>query len=144
MDDNIDFTQTLNARQNRRTYLITYSKADLEKVPTCQRFAEIMLQQFELGTSKKVIEYWAVSQEDHADGAKHYHMSVKFSDTRRWNAIKGSTQRRHGIVLHFSSQALGYVAAYRYVAKNKQDNEVLRSPNHPDLSLLGSLRTKKH
>ena len=138
-----DFTQTLNVRENRRCYLITYSQADLEKVPTCQRFAEIMLQQFQLGTSNKVIEYWAVSQEDHSDGGKHYHMSVKFSGTRRWNPIKDSIRRQHGIVLNFSSQTLGYVAAYRYVAKSKQDNEVLRSPNHPDLSVIGSPRTKK-
>ena len=38
----------LRLRELRRVYLITYSHADTRKVPSRQRFSEIVLQVFEL------------------------------------------------------------------------------------------------
>ena len=46
------------------------------------------------------------------------------------------------MIVNFSSKHCGYIAAYRYVWKDKTTQDVLYSPNHVNLAKLGSPRTK--
>ena len=55
-----------------RTYLLTYSKADLTRVPDAAAFANLMMKGFDLGFSKVFVEYWAACMEAHADGETHH------------------------------------------------------------------------
>ena len=48
-----------------------------------------------------------------------------------------------GVNLHFSSQNLGYVAAYKYICKNKSTDDVLLNPGHVNLNTIGSPHTTK-
>jgi len=50
--DDVFQTQRLTANQARRTYLVTYSQADLEKVPTRERFADLVVDAFLEGGEK--------------------------------------------------------------------------------------------
>ena len=142
-NDNLDFTIPLGNRENRRTYLITYAQADLLEVPSCLSFSELVLDGFNSGKSTRHVQEWACCKEPHQDGGVHYHMAVKLSGTRRWNAVKNYIYQKHGISLHFSSQHCGYVAAYRYVCKDKNVADVLHSPGHSNLTQIGSPKTKK-
>ena len=46
-------------RDSCRTYLLTYSQANLEKVPDCTSFTDIVLNAFIQGTSTSQVEQWA-------------------------------------------------------------------------------------
>ena len=70
-------------------------------------------------------------------------MSVRLSGSRRWIPIKNFIYENYNISVHFSARHLGYVAAYRYVAKNKLLTDVLHSPGHSNLAAIGSPKTKK-
>ena len=140
--DQIDLSETLHVREQRRAFLITYSQADLEKVPNSMRFAEIVLQAFNEGGSSRKVVQWCCCMEDHADGGKHYHLAILFSGSRRWSSIKNAVRQVHGILLHFSCQHVGYVAAYRYVIKDKSIETVLHSPEHPDIEIIKHPPTK--
>ena len=100
--EEFDFTQTLDAREQRRAFLITFAQADLEKVPNCMRFVEIVLKAFNKGGSNRKVLQWSCCMEDHADGGKHYHLAILFSGSRRWSGIKNAIQQAHSISLHFS------------------------------------------
>ena len=55
----------------RSVYLITYSKADLEIVPTRQEFAKIWVD----GFGRRFVTHWACCLEKHQDEEKeHYHL----------------------------------------------------------------------
>ena len=49
-----------------RTYLLTYSKANLHTVPDQERFRSIVLEGFEIGDSVSDIKQYAVCTEEHA------------------------------------------------------------------------------
>lgn len=143
----LDTSLVLGNRDQRRTYLITYSQADLSIVQDVDRFAEILKVAIEPAAvggvvRAPIIEHYAVCMESHADGNKHYHMSVKLSKPKKWHPIKNAILRVNGISLHFSAQHLGYVACYRYVRKNKPKDDVLHSAGHPNLDLMGQPRTQ--
>ena len=74
-------TESLSSRDVRRVYLITYSQANLEIVPTREGFARIILDAFDnaVPESNATVIHWVCSQESHADGGLHYHMAVKLS-----------------------------------------------------------------
>jgi len=142
--DEIDF-KSPDPSDSRRTYLLTYSKANMEKFPDCESFSKCVLQAFENGKSKSKVTQWATCIENHADGeSKHFHMAVKLSSTRRWKSVFEQLRKSEGINVNFSSKHCGYVAAYRYVCKNKPIEQVLHSEGHSNLSSAGSSpRTKK-
>lgn len=117
-----------------RTYLLTYSQADLQRVPDTRAFADIILDAFNEGTSTSAIVQWACCMEDHEDGGKHFHMVVKLSKPRRWKPIFENVLHYHNIAVNFSSNTCGYLAGYRYVCKNKEIGSVLLSSGHPDLT----------
>ena len=137
--DDIDFTQTLEERQQRRAYLITYSQCDLELFPTRESFASSVVDAFQANKSK--VMHWACCLEDHKDGGKHYHLCLKLSTPKRWKSVKDAVFKKHKINLHFSDQHLGYNVAYKYICKT--DKNVVTSDQHPNLTQIGSPKTKK-
>ena len=59
-------------------YFNTYSKADLAKFQICDSLGNMIEKHFSAGTEIKTkVECWACSREDHQDGNKHYHVSLK-------------------------------------------------------------------
>ena len=123
----------LGLREVRRVYLITYSHADTRKVPSRQRFAEIVLEAFELRGASVV--QWACCKEPHRAGGIHFHMAIKLSRPKRWLAVRQLIQTRYGINVHFSNRHVNYFTAWQYVTK--EDDDVLLSPDHPDLWNIG-------
>lgn len=113
----------------RRVYLITYSHADTTKVPSRQRFAEIVVEGFELRGASVV--QWACCKEPHRAGGIHFHMAIKLLRPRRWLSVQQLIQTRYGINVHFSNRHVNYFTLWQYVTK--EDSDVLLSPDHPDL-----------
>ena len=68
-------SSNLNDRAVRQVYLITYSKADLQKFPTRESFAQAVVKSFEAINTK--IELWVCSKEAHQVNGFHYHMALK-------------------------------------------------------------------
>lgn len=146
MSSGEDFEEEMsNAKVGRRTYLITYSNADVDKFPTRKGFGEMIQKYFDAsfnaGKSATKTVYFACAQEKHANGAPHYHVSLKLSNVKKWAEVKRSIQKNEGIVLNFSDKHGYYVAAYRYICK--EDNAVYTSPGHPKHDEIASPATKK-
>ena len=132
-----NFKIELKTSQARRTYLVTYSQADLSKFPTRQSFGEQVVAYFNAGSGKVEVEHWACCQGLHDTTAGvHYHLSLKLSGPKRWKRVKNN----HGIVVNFSDGHDNYYTAYRYVTK--QDAEVYHSVGHPNLNEIGLPKTK--
>jgi len=128
-------------KANRRQYLITYSKANMLKFPTRNSFAIAVLNSFSL-SGKVVVQQWACCLEEHENtSGQHYHMCIKLSGPKRWNPVKKYLTEKHAITVNFSESHENYYTAYKYVCKS--DDNVLLSPNHPDLQEVGSPATKK-
>ena len=143
--DELDFTKTLHDHQFWCVYLITYSEANLVEFPTCGVFVEKVLKFFtKQKDDKNPLLRWSTicCQEPHAEGGKHYHMVISFQKPQKWMPVKKYMIQNFGINLHFSSQNLGYVAAYKYICKGKSTDVVLLSPDHVNLNAIGSPRTK--
>ena len=141
-DDDFQLTP-MPANVNRRQYLVTYSKANLLKFLSNRSFGEALADAFS-ASGKVDVEYWACCTEAHADGeSKHYHCSVKLTGPKRWNPVKETMKKRHGIILNFKEDNENYYTAYRYVCKEKEDMNVYKSPGHPPLEDIGSPPTKK-
>ena len=132
---------TSKLHANRRQYLITYSKADLVKFPTRESFCDVLISCFNV-TGKVVAEYWACCLEEHENtSGYHYHACVRLSGPKRWDPVKRRLHEMFGIQVNFSESHENYHTAYKYVCKN--DPDVYKSANHPDLQELGSPTTKK-
>lgn len=133
-----DFQMKQN--QPRRTYLVTYSQADLNSFPNRKGFGKIVKDAFNASNGKVKVQHWACSMEDHKEGGKHYHACLKLSGPKRWKTVKESIQKEHKIVLNFSDHHDNYYSAYKYVSKS--DVHVYHSKHHPDLENVSSPRTK--
>jgi hypothetical protein len=127
----------LRSRQQCIVYLVTYSRADLSKVPTKQVFSDIVVKAFEhLDVTK--VAHWVVAQENHHDkeiaGAfgTHYHVALKLTRRARWCRVCTRLESENGIKVNFSSAHATYYSAYKYVTK--EDQNVLLSEGHPQLS----------
>ena len=131
---------SLNCRIGKRQYLVTYSQADIEKFPTRESFGKMMEEEFNSGSSQVKVSHWACCKENHVDGGFHYHCCMKLTGVKKWLSVKNNITRKHNIVVNFSDTHSHYIYAYRYVCKS--DREVFHSPGHPDLSDVGSPRTK--
>ena len=126
-DDN-DFTTSppISTHESKRTYLLTYSRADMTRFPDCDAFLKCVLEAFDSGKSTAKIIQWAACPKNHSDNKhKHYHMAVKLSGTRRWYGVFKYLKEKHNIVVNFSSAHCGYVTAYRYICKDKPMQDVL-------------------
>ena len=126
---------------SRRQYLVTYSKADMSKFPTRDSFGEVVVSCFN-ASWKVVVEYWACCLEEHEHtSGYHYHVSVKLSGPKRWDAVKKNLSKNYGMIVNFSEVHECYYSAYQYVCKN--DPRVFKSHKHPDLREIGSPVTKR-
>ena len=135
-------TQQLNPRASRRTYLVTYSRADMNRFPSRKEFGKIIKAAFNSGSGKVKVLHWACCLEDHKDGInQHYHVSVKLTDVKRWKKVKETVTKTHGVVLNFSDKHDNYYSAYKYICKS--DPNVYHSKHHPDLRDVSFPQTKK-
>ena len=80
----------VHVREQHIVYLITYSRADLEKIPMRQTFAETVCEAF-AKTTHATVKQWVVSREMHANTTDstsanifHYHMALKLQKGARW------------------------------------------------------------
>lgn len=89
-DDDNDFTSSplIVFHESRRTYLVTYSRADMVSFPNFDSFEKCVLEAFKQGKSTARIVRWAVYLENQSDREhKHFHIAIKLSDTRRWYGV---------------------------------------------------------
>ena len=69
-------------KSNRRTYLVTYSQADLVKFPSRQSFGEAVEAAFNAGSGKVGVNYWACCKENHETDVSEFLIKHKIkSDT---------------------------------------------------------------
>ena len=131
-------SESLSSRDVRRVYLISYSQANLEIVPTREAFARIILDVFDnvVPESNATVIHWVCSQESHTDGGLHYHMAVKLSGRRRWLRVRNYIDQEYGVKVNFSDRHDNYYSAWRYTTK--EDSSSVQSTNHPDLQNDGA------
>lgn len=142
MDSVDDFvTQLLPTRVMRRTYLVTYSQADLIKFPTRESFGEEVSNLFDEGSGKVKTLHWACCLEPHHEHGQHYHLAIKLTGPKRWISIKTKFNDRHGAQLNFSEGHDNYYTAYKYICK--EDEDVYHSDSHPNLKEAKSPKTNK-
>ena len=98
------------------------------------------MEHFNAGSGKAKVSHCSHCQERPKDGGLRYHASLKLIGAKKWLKVKESITNDRGIMLNFSDSHNYYIAAYRYICKT--DNQVYHSDSHPDLSDVGSLRTK--
>ena len=125
-------------------YLLTYSRADWEKVPTRDVFAEMVSLAWMEMAGVKVIQ-WVEARELHADtGASeshsHYHMALKLEKRARWLKVRKFLDDGYGIKVNFSSNHNTYYSAYKYTTK--EDRDCVHSEGHPDLENTPPPRTE--
>ena len=119
---------------------MTRSHVDLNTFPTWESFGQCVAGAFITRDSKVTVQHLARYKESCQDGGPHYHMSIKLSDPKRWLSVKNSVEKLHGTVLHFSDKHDNYHSAYRYICKT--DKNVAHSIGYPNLTQIGSPRTK--
>ena len=133
-----DFKDEIDGTKSRKSYLITYSQADLQKFPTRESFGKTVAAAFSSSKSKVVPQHWACCMEKHSDGGYHFHVSLKLSGTKKWLETKRTLETQHRISVHFSHHD-GYYSAYWYISK--YDENIFHSTGHPNLDEVGSPRT---
>ena len=102
----------VHIREQCIVYLITYSRADLEKIPTRQTFAKTVCEAF-TKTTYATVKQWVVSREMHANNTNstsanifHYHMALKLQKRARWLSVPNLLNKRYGVKVNFSSRHL--------------------------------------
>ena len=137
-----EFAVECSGNLPRRTYLVTYSQADLRKFPTRESFGKCVKGHFNRGTGKVKVLHWCCCREEHPrTGGWHYHVALKLSNPKRWKCVKESLMREEGISVHFSDRHHNYLDAYRYVTK--EDTDAFCSRSHPDLKDIASPTSKR-
>ena len=91
--DELDFVSTDATAQSRRTCLLTYYYADMEKFSDCAPFPKGVLDAFECGKNSARVLHWAVCKENHSDGVSN-HMAVTLSSTRQWLGVSQVLRNR--------------------------------------------------
>ena len=126
----------LGKQQQRIVYILTYSRADINKFPTRKSFADAVLQAWM--ASGYAVEHWVVSLEEHSmeqSGSEainrpyHYHMALKLKRRGRWIQVRKYLEKEFGIQVNFSDHHNTYYSGYRYITK--EDEEPLHSEPHP-------------
>ena len=126
----------LGVREQRLVYLVTYSRADLEKAPTRESFAEAVTVGWMQTTGVRV-QQWVVAREMHANMTDstscnifHYHMALKIEKRTRWLSVRNWLDEKYGMKVNFSSH-------------HKEDAEFAVSHGHPDHPSAIAPRTEK-
>ena len=100
-------------RNARSVYLITYSQANLEIVPSRTDFATIVKEAFEkTGTGRTVVERWFCCRENHQDGNPHYHVAIKLNIQRRRLSARDYIAKNYNIQVNFSDKPGNYYEAW--------------------------------
>lgn len=120
-------------RSQRTVYLITYSRANLDRFQSRESFASAVLDTWNTVTSTQ-IERYVVCKEKHNIASEtghefHYHMAIKLREKCRWLSVRNALDSRFNMKVHFSDKHTDYVDAYDYVVK--EDNDFIMSPGHP-------------
>ena len=130
-----DFNMAASSPQ-RTIFLLTYSQADLEKFPTRQSFADVVVECF---TARNIrISMWVTSLERHKNGGFQCHMAVKLCGKYRRLRVRREISDRHCINVNFNdnegdSGNTNYTA-YKYVVKH--DSDFVTSVDHPEMTAL--------
>lgn len=136
---------SVREREQRLIYLVTYSRADFNKVPTREAFAEVLAQAWMEMTGVK-IQQWVVAMEEHttesdsSESNYHFHMAVKLERRTRWLRVRKFIDERFGMKVNFSSHHNTYYSAYKYTTK--EDVDCVHSNGHPDLQNAAAPRTE--
>ena len=75
-----------------RTYLVTYSLADLTNFPTRKGFGKCIKKHFNSGSGKVKVYHWAYAKEKHQNRGVHYHVPLKLKTLeicKRKDTIEG-------------------------------------------------------
>lgn len=114
-----DLPKQLSLNNQHRTYLVTYSDADLGKFPTREAYARAVVGAF----GGNMVDYYVCGMEPHQSGAPHYHLAIRLSRSARWFYAKKSIQEQYGVVLNFSEPPGGgyYSRAFAYVTKQDEN-----------------------
>lgn len=125
-----------NTRHQSLVYLITYSRADLDKVSSRETFAMIIANAFQQ-VAQVEVNHWVVCKESHAETSEsenstHYHMALKLNKRSRWSRVRQYIQNHHDIRVNFSCNHNTYYSAHQYVIK--EDKEFAKSADHPILT----------
>ena len=129
----------LSKKLVRKTYLITYSRANESICLGRETFSRLILESFQKSKSSAKVLQWAVCREPHKNKGINYHMWIKFDHNQRWRCSEQHLLAAHKVSVRFSENHANYIAAYRYVCKSNRN--VLLSPGNPDLDLTVSPRT---
>ena len=116
----------------RSVYLVTYSQANIDRVPDRETFAHMIKDSFEKSGAGSVVEKWCCSREEHGDGNPHFHMAVKLKSQRRWLAVRNYLENSYHIKVNFSDGPSNYYEAWSYCSKS--DKNVLLCENHPEFT----------
>ena len=114
--DDFQSTQMDNSRLPRRTYLITYSQADLLKFHSREEFGKCIKNHFNKGSGKVKVQHWACSLEKHQNGRNHYHIVLKLTGPKRWKSVKEKITSTERIMVNFLDQHDNYHSPYRYIS----------------------------
>lgn len=111
-----DFVKSAK-NENRRSYSLIYSQADIQKFPNCLTFSESILDAFTKANSLRIEWAWikelVCCMDDHTDGGKRYRMALDLIGSMRW--LPNYIYNRHKISVSFATKKCGCVAAYRYL-----------------------------
>ena len=138
--DEFQSTQLVNSRLPRRTYLVTYSQANLTKFPTRKEFGKCIKKHFNSGSAKVKVQHWAFAKEKDQNGGVHYIVALALKSPKRWKSVKESISLKEEIVVNFSDNHDNYYSAYRYICKD--DDSVHQNKHQPNLDVT-SPRMKK-
>ena len=114
----------------RSVYLITYSKADVLKVPDRKKFGEMIQNEFDPNSLGIVIQ-WVSAAEMHRLEGVHFHCAIKLKSPRRWKKVRENLCSKYGINVDFLGFHDTYYDAHQYVIK--QDSHYVYSPGHVSL-----------
>ena len=110
----------------RMVALLTYSQADMKKVPSRRSFVKLVLEDL------VEVKQYVCALEPHKNGGLHYHLGVKLEAPRRFMNILTNIYKKTGISIHLREWKTTYFDLYRYLTKTDEDH--LLSEGHPPLS----------
>ena len=64
-EEDMEPMKLVSYQHGRRTYLVKYSQANLQKFPTPKDFGQMVVENFNSGSSKTRVSHWACCGEDH-------------------------------------------------------------------------------
>ena len=123
-----------------RTYLLTYSQANMELFPSFLgnsriQFGEACVAAF---GGVDAVDFYCVALEEHRDGGKHFHVSILLSKPKRWLGAQKHLSDL-GMKVHFGTSGSMYAGAYYYTTKTDKDyHHGNASKQHPRRDVIGA------